>query len=151
DLSFITKGLKAEALFNATRYSFYSVSRSYNPYWYQIGYYDKFSGDYLLTAINEDQGTEYLDYTEDPKKVRSTTYIQARVNYNRTFKDVHGISGLLVFLLQNSQDGNAGSLQTSLQHRNIGVSGRFTYSYSNKYFAEFDFGYNGSERFYRTN
>src|SRR3546814_13145419 len=28
---------------------------------------------------------------------------------------------------------------------------RLTYSYDDRYFAEFDFGYNGSERFYKTN
>lgn len=151
DLSFVTEGLKAEALFNATRYSFYAINRSFKPYYYEIGFYDKFNDSYSLNAINEDDATEYLDYNEDPKKVRATTYIQARLNYDRTFKDKHGISGLLVFLMQNRQDGNAGSLQNSLQHRNIGVSGRFTYSYADKYFAEFDFGYNGSERFYKTN
>ena len=31
--------------------------------------------------------------------------------------------------------------------RNLGVSGRFTYGYDSRYFAEFNFGYNGSERF----
>lgn len=150
DLSFLTKGLKVDALFNATRYSFYSINRSYKPYYYQVGLYDKFKDTYNLFPINEDDGTEYLSYDEDPKQVRSTTYIQTRLNYNRTFGR-NGISGLLVFQLKTRQDGNAGSLQTSLPHRNIGLSGRFTYAYSNKYFAEFDFGYNGSERFYKTN
>src|SRR5690242_18161177 len=60
---------------------------------------------------------------------------------------------MLVFLMNNdvNMDESVGSLQTSLPHRNIGVSGRFTYAYDNRYFAEFDFGYNGSERFYKTN
>lgn len=32
-------------------------------------------------------------------------------------------------------------------HRwNQGFTGRFTYDYQNKYFAEFNFGYNGTER-----
>lgn len=33
-----------------------------------------------------------------------------------------------------------------LPQRNQGLSGRFTYDYQNKYFAEFNFGYNGTER-----
>lgn len=151
DLSFLTKGLKADALFNATRYSFYSINRSYKPYYYQIGFYNKFENSYTLVPLNEDEGTEYLGYDEDPKQVKATTYIQTRLNYDRTFADKHNISGLLVFQLTTRQDGNAGTLQTSLPHRNIGLSGRFTYSYTNKYFAEFDFGYNGSERFYKSN
>ena len=155
DLSFLVKGLKADALFNATRYSMYSVNRSYKPYFYQVGFYNKYDDSYTLVPLNEDEGTEYLDWSEDPKRVRATTYIQTRLNYNRTFADKHGISGLLVFQLTTRQDGGepgiVQTLQTSLPHRNLGLSGRFTYSYSNKYFAEFDFGYNGSERFYKTN
>lgn len=151
DLSFITKGLKVRGRFNTTRYSYFDVSRSYNPYYYQAEGYDKLNNSYLLVPLNEDDGTEYLDYDEGPKKVHTTTHIEGRASYNRTFDDKHNVSGLLVFLMQNRLDGNAGSLQTSLPHRNIGLSGRFTYSYDNRYSAEFDFGYNGSERFYKTN
>jgi TonB-linked SusC/RagA family outer membrane protein len=149
DLSFLTKGLKVQGLFNTTRYAYFDVSRAYSPYYYQVGYYDKVKGTYTLDPLNETTGTEYLSYSEGPKTVNTTTYIQITTNYNRTVNEVHNFSGLLVFLLQNQLDGNAGSLQTSLPHRNIGVSGRFTYAYASKYFAEFDFGYNGSERFYQ--
>lgn len=41
------------------------------------------------------------------------------------------------------------SLQKSLPYRNQGLSGRFTYSYDSRYMAELNFGYNGSERFYK--
>lgn len=68
-------------------------------------------------------------------------------NYNRTFNDDHTISGMLVYTMRNSLTGNAGNLQLSLPHRNLGLSGRTTYSYQGKYFGEFNFGYNGSERF----
>ncbi|GAA4303576.1 TonB-dependent receptor [Compostibacter hankyongensis] len=150
DLSFITEGLNLQGLFNTTRYAYFDVNRSYKPYWYQVGFYDKVNKAYTLSSINEDEGTEYLGYDEGPKKVNTTTYIQLTANYNRTFHDKHNLSGLLVFLMQNKLSGNAGTLQTSLAHRNIGVSGRYTYAYDNRYFAEFDFGYNGSERFYKT-
>ena len=150
DLSFITKGLEFTGLFNTNRSAYFSVNRSYSPYWYNVEYYDKVSGDYTLLPLNEDSGKEYLDYNESPKTVTTSTYIQLITNYNRTFNR-HGINGMLVFLVNNMRSGNAGSLQTSLPHRNIGLSGRFAYSYDNKYFAELDFGYNGSERFYQTN
>jgi TonB-linked SusC/RagA family outer membrane protein len=147
DLSFLVNGLTLSGLFNATRYSYFDVVRQYVPFFYQVGFYNKVKNTYTLDPINEASGEEYLSYEEGPKRVRAKTYIQARLNYNHDFNDVHGISGLLVFLMQNQVSGNAGSLQTSLPHRNIGVSGRFTYSFKNTYFGEFDFGYNGSERF----
>ncbi|TCS85266.1 TonB-linked SusC/RagA family outer membrane protein [Anseongella ginsenosidimutans] len=157
DFSFLTKGLKLHALFNVSRYAFSSVNRSYNPFWYEVGTYDKLTNEYTLTPLNEDTGTEYLDFDHAFPDVKSTTYIQATLNYNRTFNEKHGISGLLVFLMQNeviNQPQSGGvpySLQTTLPGRNIGLSGRFTYSYDDRYFAEFDFGYNGSERFYKSN
>ena len=149
DLSFLAKGLSVSALFNTTRQSNFYVTRQYVPFYYDVGFFDKISNTYTLNPINEASGEEYLSYDEGPKTVQATTYIQARLNYSHTFADKQGISGLLVFLMQNQVDGNAGTLQTSLPHRNIGVSGRFTYSYKDKYFGEFDFGYNGSERFDR--
>ena len=68
------------------------------------------------------------------------------LNYNRTFNK-NGFSGLLVYMLQNNINANAGDLQQSLPFRNIGLSGRATYAFDHRYFAEFNFGYNGSERF----
>ena len=149
DLSFLTKGLSLSAMLNTTRRSYYEVSRYYNPYLYQVSSYDKRLDQYHLNLINENEGADYLSYQEGPKEVYSTSHVQAIVDYNRTFGDKHDISGMLVFLLDNSVDANAGDLQTSLPHRNIGISGRFSYAYGSRYFAEFDFGYNGSERFYQ--
>src|SRR3546814_12283437 len=101
DFSFLTKGLKLHALFNVSRYAFSSVTRSYNPYWYEVGLYDKLTNEYTLNLLNEDSGTEYLDFNHSFPDVKSTTYIQATLNYNRTFSEKHGIRGLLVFLMQN--------------------------------------------------
>jgi TonB-linked SusC/RagA family outer membrane protein len=44
-------------------------------------------------------------------------------------------------------NANAGDLQKSLPYRNMSTAGRFTYAFDSRYFAEFNFGYNGSERF----
>ena len=151
DLSFITEGLSLRGLFNTSRYSYFDVSRGYNPFYYNIGSYDKTDGKYSLIALNETSGTEYLGYAEGAKDVSSTVYMEGAANYNRTFAEKHNISSMMVFIMRNNLRGNAGDLQSSLPFRNLGVSGRLTYSYASKYFAEFNFGYNGSERFYQTN
>jgi TonB-linked SusC/RagA family outer membrane protein len=72
------------------------------------------------------------------------------LNYARDFGK-HDVSGLLVVIARENLNGNAGDLQSSLPFRNLGLSGRATYAYDNRYFVEFNFGYNGSERFYKTN
>ncbi|MGV8092003.1 MAG: TonB-dependent receptor [Mangrovibacterium sp.] len=150
DLSSVTEGLSVKALFNTSRYSYFDVSRFYNPFFYNIGYYDRTNDTYTLAALNETSGTEYLGYQEGIKEVSSSTYIELMANYNRTFWEDHSISAMLVYTMRNSLTGNAGSLQLSLPHRNLGLSGRTTYSYKGKYFGEFNFGYNGSERFHKS-
>lgn len=151
NLRFITEGLSVRGLMNTTRYSFFDVTRAYSPFYYHASTWDKVTNQYRLSALNEEGGTEYLNYAPGRKDVNSELYIEGSLNYNRTFAEVHGVSGLLVLMLRDKLTGNAADLQESLAYRNVGVSGRFTYSYGNRYFTEFNFGYNGSERFYKTN
>lgn len=149
DLKFVTKGLSARILINVARLSQFTVKRSYNPFYYGISTSDDKTGAYTLSRLNADSGTEYLGFNLGEKKERlmtSANYMEAAVDYNRTF-GVHGVSGLLVFQGREERDGLAESLQLSLPSRNLGLSGRATYSYDQRYFTEFNFGYNGSERF----
>jgi TonB-linked SusC/RagA family outer membrane protein len=148
DLKFITEGLSFRAMMNISRLASFDVTRSYNPYWYAVDTYDISTNKYTLKRTNDD-GTEYLNYVEKPenKILESTLYTESMLNYARTFNRVHSISGLLVFMTRELLKANSGDLQLSLPSRNLGLSGRLTYSYDSRYFGEFNFGYNGSERF----
>lgn len=147
DFGFLLKGLTARLLVNTNRSSYFDVTRSYNPFFYNVNSYNPINNIYELYSINENSGTEYLGYNEGAKQVETHNYIEGAIQYNNTFDKVHGVSGLLVGTMRQSLSGNAGSLEASLPNRNTGLSGRFTYSYDNRYFGEFNFGYNGSERF----
>jgi len=149
-LDFLTKGLVVRGLFSTNRYSYFDVTRNYNPFYYNVGDYDKYTDTYHLLCVNPNSGTEYLNYSEGGKEITTTTYMELAVNYDRTFAEKHTVSGLLVATRRNVLEANAGSLQLSLPSRNQGVSGRATYSYDDRYFSEFNFGYNGSERFYKS-
>lgn len=150
DLDFITKGLTARGMLNVSRLSQFSVNRSYNPFFYEISNYNRLTGDYKL--IETTIGTEYLGYGELPgeREQNSSFYFEGSLNHAREFGK-HNISNLLVFQARQTLDANAGSLQLSLPSRNLGLSGRSTYSYDSRYFVEFNFGYNGSERFDKNN
>ncbi len=149
NFDFLAKGLSFNAMMNIGRYAYYDIIRQYTPFWYKLSSYNVFTQEYYLTEINPNTGTEYLDYNQDnqTKNLSTSFYFQARVNYARTFGNDHNLNGMLVYMQQNKSDANAGTLQKSLPNRNMGVSGRFTYDYDKRYFAEFNFGYNGSERF----
>jgi TonB-linked SusC/RagA family outer membrane protein len=147
NLNFITQGLTARLMGNTTRESFFNVNRAYNPFFYSLGSYDPQIDSYALVELNPDQGTEYLGYSEGEKKISMSTYFEGAIDYNRTFRDKHTVTGLLVGIMREYKYANAGDLQKSLPYRNIGFSGRFTYAYDSRFFTEFNFGYNGSERF----
>ncbi|MCF0175473.1 MAG: TonB-dependent receptor [Bacteroidales bacterium] len=150
-LDFITKGLSARVLGSTTRNSYFDLQRYYNPYYYQLTSFDDRTGLYKLVNINPETGTEYLNYSEGGKTISSNFYLESAIDYNRNFADKHDISGILVFTMNQTLYGNAGSLQNSLPYRNMGFAGRFTYGYDKRYLLEANFGYNGSERFAKKN
>ncbi|MDR2775953.1 MAG: TonB-dependent receptor [Tannerella sp.] len=139
------EGLTARLLGNTTRNSAFDVSRAYSPFYYQIMQYNRFTDEYMLSELNV--GNEYITYNPGYKTVNSSFYGEASAAYNRTFSEKHATSGMLVGIIRNSITANALTLSESLPQRNLGLSGRFTYGYDNRYFAEFNFGYNGSEKF----
>jgi TonB-linked SusC/RagA family outer membrane protein len=150
DLKFITEGLSVRGLFNVDRYSSLDMLNSYKPYFFSLvpksgSVYDR----YMLTPLNPTGGTDYLQATPGEKSISLSMYMEAAVQYNRVFADRHSVSGLLVYTLRESKDGNASNLEGALPYRNLGLAGRVTYSYDSRYFIEGNFGYNGSERFAR--
>ena len=151
DLKFITQGLFMRGVLNTSRYSYFDVTRAYTPFYYNASTWEKETNMYHLSLLNENSGTEYLNYSPGAKDLNSELYMEGSLNYDRNFNEKHGVSGLLVLMLRDKLAGNASDLQASLPYRNMGLSGRFTYSYSNRYYTEFNFGYNGSERFHKDN
>ncbi|MFA7492006.1 MAG: TonB-dependent receptor [Proteiniphilum sp.] len=147
DFSKWIEGLSGRVMGNTQRYSKFDLTRSFNPFYYTTISYDRRTGDYELSQLNPQGGTEYLSYNEGGKTVSSSIYGEASILYNNIFSELHDVSGMLIFTGRQSLNGNAGSLVESLPSRNIGSAGRFTYGYDSKYLAEFNFGYNGSEKF----
>lgn len=153
DLDFVTQGLKWRLLGNNNRTSAFGLNRSYNPFYYDVGFYNRSEDRYSLLPLNENTGTEFLAFNprNSDREVNTVFYMETAFNYDRKFAEKHTVSGLLVGIAREYLDGNAEELQLSLPSRNLGVSGRFTYNYDSRYFGEFNFGYNGSERFSTNN
>src|SRR3546814_284449 len=91
--------------------------------------------------------SEYLDYNKSPNEISTSFYLEAILNYNRRFNEKHGVGAMMVYQMKQNLDAQGADLQQSLPFRNLGVSGKATYDYDRRYYAEFAFGYNGSERF----
>lgn len=150
DLDFITKGLKFRGMASVRTYSMNQNSRSFTPFYYGMAELETETGlEHYLYQIQE--GTEFLNDPIVENQANSSFYFELVGQYNRTFSKKHEVGGLLVFTRKESLNTLGGNSYATLPSRNMGVSGRTTYSYDSRYFAELNFGYNGSEKFAEDN
>lgn len=90
--------------------------------------------------------TPYNAHINTPLSIRgghafsSLSNFQGYINYNRAFNK-HSVTGLVLYQQQKN------IFDEQLPFNLMGVAGRLTYGFDNKYFAEFNAGYNGSEQF----
>lgn len=145
-LDFITQGLSAEGLFSFKNWSSTSTNRSAGYNQFEIGRYDPSDlSNYTLRRIGAE--SDGVLKTENSSTGDRRFYIQAMVNYNRTFDKVHNVSAMLLYNQDQYDTNSPSDLIASLPQRKQGFAGRFTYAYDSRYLAEMNFGYNGSENF----
>lgn len=163
DLDFITKGLKAEASFSYDAREEQWIRREVSTY--DEGYrkypsYATFQPTqgvdvYMTPGHYAGAYTNGNKYTTDQtvgnnfsqSNPANRTYYQAKLMYENSFDHLHNVSGLVLF--NRSTEGRYDQQNNKVEpdHRYQGVTGQFTYNFSDRYFAEFNFGYNGSENF----
>lgn len=154
DFKFITPGLTARVMAYTQRYSYFDFSRKFNPYFYSATPTDATGQNYNISLLNEfsfTAPTEYLNYVGGTRKANTKTYMEAVVNYNRTFREKHSVGGSLITTMSNYVTANANDLQAALPARNQSLAGKITYGYDTRYLFESNFAYNGSERFAKKN
>jgi TonB-linked SusC/RagA family outer membrane protein len=147
-LDFITKNLSLNLKASINSWSKYTSRRTYSPYYYALETFDQITGEYKLFALNPLGGSPYLGNVEPGRDADGQYYYEATLNWNRTFGD-HTVAGTLVGLAQENllTGGNNLTIYETLPEKNLGLAGRFSYNYKERYFIEPSFGYNGSEKF----
>lgn len=143
ELDFWTKGLSFTTLFSFDAVNRHNIERvkDYDT-WLATG------RDSLGNLLLDDVVTttnKFLSYNRSNGGNRQF-YVEAALNYSRSFGE-HDVTGLLLYNQRDLVDGFAGDLTSSIPFRSRGLAGRATYAYNNRYFAEVNFGYNGSENF----
>jgi len=148
-MDWLTKGLSAKAMvsFDYENYHRDRFTRSfatyepadranYNDSNYQLmDSYHKYNTDTNMTNAfdtSDNSADKYAIYK---------LYMEAQLNYARVFNDVHDVTAMVLYM-QNDYRNNA-----ALPMRYQGIVGRVTYGYDERYYAEFNAGYNGSENF----
>jgi TonB-linked SusC/RagA family outer membrane protein len=148
DLKFITEGLRLHAKASVNNWSKYSSRRMYSPFYYDLESYNQITGEYKLFDMNPTTGRAYLGDVEPGRDASGDTYFEVQLNWNRQFGK-HNVGAMTVGMMQESllTGGNSSSIYETLPERNMGNSGRLNYDYDSRYYVEFVYGYNGSEKF----
>ncbi|MDR0686476.1 MAG: TonB-dependent receptor [Dysgonamonadaceae bacterium] len=162
DFSSLLKGLSGRLLGNTARNSFFESKRSYEPMFYEMSYFDRVAYDagvgrgltpgkdffpWYLYEINTG-AKQWLGNPENTTSIANIMYGEAALSYDNGF-DSHNFSAMLVGTGRERKFPDP-DLIKSLPERNLGLAGRFTYNFDTRYFVEFNFGYNGSEKFDET-
>ena len=147
DLDFITRNLKFQARVSYNNYSSNESWRTYNPLYFGVEEYDPVAGIYKLMRLNPTASFPRLGGIGTRRNTTGRFYMEARINWGRTFGK-HTVGAMTVGMVEENTDNNgADNIFESLPQRNAGNSGRLSYDYDNRYFAEFSYGLNGSEKF----
>lgn len=145
DLSMLLPGLKFSGLFSYKNKNITIVHRSSAYNGYELESYDPETMDYTLRNTNKEVDTA-INTTGGHGGERNM-YLQAMLDYNHTFNDVHALNVMFLFNRQQYDTNIPSDLFSSLPKRKQGIAGRISYAYANRYLAEANFGYNGSENF----
>ncbi len=105
------------------------------------------------TPVLQSDGSLLLRKNSEDKKPMATShntgkgrdwYFEASLNYHRTFAEKHNLTALALYNQSKTYYPNTYS---DIPRTYVGIVGRVSYDYNNKYMAEFNFGRNGSENF----
>lgn len=146
DLSrLVTEGLSISGKFSFDNYNEAWTIRNIDFIRKQYLGTDPLTGEeqYKDVQVREGQG---IMNSSIASLANRSIYMDAGLNYNRTFGR-HTVSGLLIFNRREFVNMLATSELDNIPNRWQGLAGRFTYNFDNRYFTEFNFGYNGSENF----
>lgn len=136
-------GLSVKGTFSFDTYNYHNTDRYRYPSTYIASGRDN-NGDLILTLTNT--GDEFLGFSKSSGGNRRI-YFELPLTYDRTFSEMHGVGAMLLFNRDSYVNHDADNAIAAFPNRHQGLAGRFTYNYNQKYFTEFNFGYNGSENF----
>lgn len=149
DLKFVTPGLTFRALASFINNSSTSVTRSSNYNQYEIASVDPATEEYVLRIVGNELDTKLTSASSSGGNRR--IYLQGIMNYDRKFGK-HDLNLMFLYnqdeYLYNNPSALEGTVAiNSLPQRKQGIAGRVSYAFGNRYLAEANFGYNGSENF----
>lgn len=145
DLGMLLPGLKFTGLFSFKNRTLTETHRVSDYNGFGIDSYDPDTYEYQLRRLGKEHSTEIK--TTGGHGGERKMYLQVVLDYKHVFNDVHDLNVMFLFNRQQYDSNSPSDLFSSLPQRKQGIAGRISYVYDNRYLAEANFGYNGSENF----
>src|SRR5690625_420862 len=146
-LDFLTEGLKAKGSISFDSDSYSTMARYKTP---ETFYAENRNQDGSLNKKMIKSGTALgnpqISGTGGSKRI----YIETSLNYDYTFRDLHEITALALYMQKENQYQNRSGVQL-LPYRKQSFVTRITYGYDNRYLVEASMGMTGSENFAKGN
>ena len=146
---FITEGLKARVAFSFDATNTNILTRSISPKTYRAIGRDEETNALQYEVIDDYAGYITLGTSHPNTKSQNSRYInfEGSINYERLLAYNHRVSAMVLYSMRSLHLTNPGSYIAAFPYKSMGVAARATYSYKDRYFIEFNAGYNGSENF----
>ena len=136
-MDWLTPGLKARGMVSFDYDSYYNRKFTAGFATYELNDRDNFQS---IDAYNKFNTDTELNYAGNSQTTLYKLYMEYQLNYARKFGK-HDVTSMVLY---NQNDYR---YQADLAQRYQGLVGRVTYGFNDRYLAEFNAGFNGSENF----
>ena len=146
---FVTEGLTARAAFSFDATNTNTLNRSILPKTYRAIGRGEPTEENPLGPLQYEVIDDYAGYITLSTSNSGKRYInfEGSINYERQFAYAHRVSAMALYSMRSLSYTHPESYIAAFPYKSMGVAARTTYSYKDRYFFEFNMGYNGSENF----
>ena len=145
----ITEGLNARVAFSFDATNSNTLNRSIMPKTYRAIGRGEPTEENPLGPLQYEVIDDYAGYITLGTSHSGQRYInfEGSLNYERQFNYAHRVSAMVLYSMRSLSHTHPSSYIAAFPYKSMGVASRATYSYKDRYFVEFNVGYNGSENF----
>ncbi len=144
NLDFVTKGLRFTGRFGYDTNNYNHINRRKWPEQWRAERSRDSEGNLVFTHVSDPQVMMQSSGSRGDRR----EFLDLMFNYDRTL-EMHHFSGTVKYTQDafvRTQD-LGDDLKNGVSKRNQGIAGRIAYHWNLRYFADFNFGYTGSENF----
>jgi TonB-linked SusC/RagA family outer membrane protein len=146
DLGMLVRGLSVYGMYSFDTWNSQTTADERQRSSYLIDKNNPYNANGTLNLDLISTGSDNLSFSSSNGGTRQN-YVETAINYDRYFGSRNHVTGLILYNQRSYTQAFPTSLTAALPYRSEGLAGRATYGWSDKYFGEFNFGYNGSENF----